>query len=142
GLWCDGRRTTGLALQAHLLLVPEDVELVAGSGLPRQAQRDVGPGAVIHRALVQVGLVRPRVGIAVVLVVIHPRHVETRDLAFGREKEPETIAKNRAANGPVRLPRLDQFIRVSQAGIPQLLREVAPLHRAVGAAEEERTGKG
>ena len=65
GLRCDRRRTTaGLALQAHLLLVPEDVELVARGGLPRQAQRDVGPGAVIDGASAQVGFVRPRVGIA------------------------------------------------------------------------------
>jgi hypothetical protein len=85
-LRCDCRRTTGgaagVALEAHTLLVPEDVELVSRCRLQRQAQRHLDPGAVVDGTPAQVRFVRPRIGIAGVLVVIHPRHVKPRPLIF------------------------------------------------------------
>src|SRR5262245_34509125 len=88
-----------LALRAHLLLVPEDVQLVARRELRREAGAAVVPGLVVERLAREVGIVGPLRRVAGVLVVVHVRDVSLVALCARGREEPQAIDLERAAHG-------------------------------------------
>ena len=94
-----GRAPASPAVAAHVLFVPEQVELLARADLPRGPQRRAVPDAVADRLLAEVRIVREGIRVAGVLVDVHARHVALRALITAGQEEPELVLHDRSADG-------------------------------------------
>ena len=129
------------AVAAHVLLVPEEIELLARRDLPRRAQRRAVPQPVGERLLAIVRVVNPRVRVAGVLVVVHAGHITVGALITSGQVEPEPVLHDRPAERAVHVPQLLQLSRFAQPGGHQLVVEVAALQRSICSVQEHRAAE-
>ena len=117
-------------------LIVADAELVPRRRLPRDAEVHVAPDVRDVLAALGVGLIRPGVRVAGVLVA-EERPVALRAGVPDRCVEPELVAHDRTADGRVDVPDPLERVRRRQAQRLQVVVIVARGERVVGPRAEE-----
>ena len=129
------------AVAAHVLLVPEEIDLLPLRDLPRRAQRRAVPQPVGERLLAVVRVVDPRVRVAGILVVVHAGHEAVGPLIAAGQVEPEPVLHDRPTERGVHVPQLVQLSWFAQPGGHQLVVEVATLQRPICSVQEHRAAE-
>jgi len=118
------------------------VELVAGRRLPGQADRRLSFQVVVERLPGPVEIDGPDIRIARVPVEPHARHGPPAARLPVRGIEPEPVGQNPAALHDADVVDAEELEGRPQARVLERLRVVAPLERAVRAAEVELAAEG
>src|SRR6185312_1021212 len=130
-----------LARDARVLETRPEVELVARRRLPRQTDVPLLPDAVVDRLLALVGVVRPRVRVAGVLVDPHARNALPAEQVAERPEEPELVADDRTTERRIDFPEFPDVTGRGESLRDDVGGEVAALERAARAADEEAAGE-